>query len=168
VYEDVAVLSCLLSHCASLYRIASPTIAYRQHPASITKSISAKWCTDFASALKQVRCAFGQRHLCDALRMQIDVAACYFYIGIVKNSYQLGWAEGRAAREQVKPLFLDSLFHQPAQVLAAMEQGTLPSRNPAQDRVVAAQVRQALAESLVFALAMAASRQVKRWQRMSA
>lgn len=167
VYEDVAVLSCLLAQCASLFRLAIPTIAYRQHPASITKSVSSKWCTDFASALKQVHVAFAQRPMSEALRLQIDVAACYFYIGIVKNSYQLAWGEGRAAREQVKALFLDSLFHEPERVLAAMESGALPSRNRAQDRVAAGQVRQSLRESLTFALARAASRKIKLWQRMA-
>ncbi|GAB3460126.1 hypothetical protein GCM10027321_19230 [Massilia terrae] len=167
VYEDVAVLSCLLSQCASLYRLAIPTIAYRQHPASITKSVSPRWCTDFAAALRQVRTAFAQRPMSEALRLQIDVAACYFYIGIVKNSYQLGWSEGRCAREQVKAMFLDSLFHAPERVLAAMEQGALPSRNRAQDRVAAGQVRQSLRESFTFALAKAASRKLKLWQRMA-
>lgn len=167
VYEDVAVLSCLLAQCASLFRLSIPTIAYRQHPASITKSVSGKWCTDFASALRQVRSAFAHRPISEALRLQIDVAACYFYIGIVKNSYQLAWAEGRCAREQVKAIFLDSLFHEPERVLAAMENGALPSHNRAQDRVAAGQVRQSLRESFAFALAKAASRKIKLWQRMA-
>ncbi len=167
VYEDVAVLSCLLSQCASLYRLPIPTIAYRQHAASITKSVSAKWCTDFASALRQVRIGLAHRPMSEALRLQIDVAACYFYIGIVKNSYQLAWGEGRAAREQVKAIFLDSLFHEPERVLAAMEGGALPSRNRAQDRVAASQLRQSLRESFTFALAKAASRKIKLWQRMA-
>lgn len=168
VYEDVAVLSCLLSQCASLYRLPIPTIAYRQHAASITKSVSSKWCIDFVSALRQVRDGLGHRPLGEALRLQIDVAACYFYIGIVKNSYQLAWGEGRTTREQVKAIFLDSLFHEPERVLAAMESGALPSRNRAQDRVAASQVRQSLRESLTFALAKAASRKIKLWQRLAA
>jgi hypothetical protein len=168
LYEDVSVLSCLLSECRSLYRLAMPTIAYRQHPASLTKSISAKWCVDFASALRQVKAMFSARPASPALRMQIDVTACHFYIGIVKNSYQLAWSEGRAAREQVKELFLESLFHDPETVLAAMEQGTLPSRDHALDRACARQVRQSLCESFAFALAKACSRRIKMWQRMAA
>jgi hypothetical protein len=168
LYEDVSVLSCLLSECRSLYRLALPTIAYRQHPASLTKSISARWCVDFASALHQVKLMFSTRPASPALRLQIDVAACFFYIGIVKNSYQLGWSEGRAAREQVKQLFLDSLFHDAEVVLAAMERGALPSRDRALDRACASQVRKALHESLAFALAKACSRKIKMWQRMSA
>jgi hypothetical protein len=168
LYEDVSVLSRLLSHCASLVRIDVPTIAYRQHPASLTKSISAKWCVDFAAALRQVRSGFAARVTTSALRMQIDVTACHFYIGIVKNSYQLGWSEGRAARAQVRELFLDSLFHDPAVVLAAMEHGPLPSRDPRRDRAAARQVRRALRDSLAFSLAKAASRRIKLWQRMAA
>jgi hypothetical protein len=168
LYEDVSVLSCLLSECRSLYRLAVPIIAYRQHPASLTKSISAKWCVDFASALRQVKSMFSTRPASDALRMQIDVTACHFYIGIVKNSYQLLWSEGRAARDEVKQLFLDSLFHDPEIVLAAMEQGTLRSRDHASDRACARQVRQALSESLAFALAKACSRKLKQWQRSTA
>jgi hypothetical protein len=167
VFEDVSVLSRLLSECASLVRVATPTIAYRQHPASLTKSISAKWCIDFACALKQVKAGFSIQLATDALRMQIDVAACHFYIGIVKNSYQLSWSAGRAAREQVKDIFLSSLFHDINEVLAAMEQARLPSRDHQLDLVVARQVRLALRESLAFALAKAASRQFKRWQRVT-
>jgi glycosyltransferase involved in cell wall biosynthesis len=168
MYEDVSVLSCLLSECRSLYRLAVPTIAYRQHAASLTKSISATWCVDFASALRQVKLMFSARPASPLLRMRIDVAACYFYIGIVKNSYQLGWSEGRAAREQVKELFLASLFHEPEAVLAAMEQGMLTSRDRALDGAAAAQVRRALRESFAFAVAKACSRRIKRWQRLAA
>jgi hypothetical protein len=168
LYEDVSVLSCLLSQCASLYRLAVPTIAYRQHPASLTKSISAKWCVDFASALRQVKLMFSTRPSSPALLLQMDVAACYFYIGIVKNSYQLAWSEGRAAREEVKDLFLSSLFHDPEVVLAAMEHGDLPSHDRVLDRSAAAQVRKALRESVAFALAKACSRKIKLWQRMAA
>jgi hypothetical protein len=168
MYEDVSVLSCLLSECRSLYRLAVPTIAYRQHAASLTKSISPQWCVDFASALRQVKARFSARDASLLLRMQMDVTACHFYIGIVKNSYQLGWSDGRAVREQVKALFLASLFHEPDAVLDAMEQGTLPSRDRALDRCAAAQVRKALRESVGFALAKACSRRIKLWQRLAA
>jgi glycosyltransferase involved in cell wall biosynthesis len=168
VFEDVSVLSRLLSECRSLYRLAVPAIAYRQHPASLTKTISAKWCVDFASAIKQVRTTFSVLPASEELRMQIDVTACHFYIGIVKNSYQLSWSEGRAAREQVREVFLATLFHDINEVLATMEQARVASRSHAHDLVVARQVRLALRESLAFALAMAASRKIKLWQRMTA
>jgi hypothetical protein len=168
VFEDVSVLSRLLSECASLVRVPCPTIAYRQHPASLTKSISARWCVDFAAALRQAREGFAARLLSPALRMQMDIAACHFYIGIVKNSYQLSWSAGRAAREQVRELFLASLFHDPDEVLAAMERGTAQSRDQALDGAVAGQVRRALSGSVWFSLAKACSRRIKLWQRMAA
>jgi hypothetical protein len=168
VFEDVSVLSSLLTQCRSLYRLAIPAIAYRQHPSSLKKAISAKWCVDFVSALRQVKSGFGAGQTSDALRMQMDVTACHFYIGIVKNSYQLSWSEGRAARERVRELFLDSLFHDAGEVLDAMERGTLESRDHRLDAAIARQVRQALKDNLLFALAKAASRKVKLWQRMAA
>jgi glycosyltransferase involved in cell wall biosynthesis len=168
VFEDVSVLSRLLSECRSLYRLPVPTIAYRQHPGSLTKSISAKWCVDFATAIQQVRTAFSVLPASEALRMQIDVTACHFYIGIVKNSYQLSWSEGRAAREKVREVFLATLFHDINEVLATMEHARVASRDHGHDLVVARQVRLALRESLAFALAKAASRKIKLWQRMTA
>jgi hypothetical protein len=168
LFEDVSVLSRLLSECTGLVRVAFPTIAYRQHPSSLTKSISAKCCVDFACALRQVRAGFAARASSPALRMQIDVTACHFYIGIVKNSYQLSWSKGLAVREQVRELFVASLFHDPVEVLAAMECGTVQSRDRALDAAVACQVRKALRGSLAFSLAKAVSRKIKLWQRMAA
>jgi hypothetical protein len=168
VFEDVSALPGLLAQCGSLYRLACPAIAYRQHPASLKRAVSATWCTDFAAALRQVRATFGARPASTPLRMQIDAAACHFYIGIVKNSYQLPWAAGRATREQVRQVFLSSLFHDPVEVLAAMERGTISSRDRALDAAVARQVRKALDGSLWFALAKATSRRIKLWQRTAA
>lgn len=168
VYEDVAVLSRLLSECASLVHLPLPAVAYRQHAASLTRAVSPGWCVDFALALRQVKSTFAECGASQALRLFIDAAACHFYIGIVKNSYQLPWAQGRAARRQVKEIFLDSLFHAPGQVLDAMASGALPWPDPARERAVARQVRLALGDSLGFALARAASRRIKLWQRMAA
>jgi glycosyltransferase involved in cell wall biosynthesis len=168
VFEDVSVLSQLLAACNSLVRLDTPTIAYRQHPASLTKSISPSCCIDFATALGQVKTAFCTLPASDALRMQIDVTACHFYIGIVKNSYQLPWSVGRVVRDQVRQRFLAALFHDINEVLAAMEEARTGSRDRYLDLVVARQVRLALRESLAFALAKAASRQIKRLQRIAA
>lgn len=168
VFEDVAVLPGLLAECRSLYRLACPTIAYRQHPASLKNAVSARWCADFAAALRAVKAAFGARPAGALLRMHVDVAACHFYIGIVKNSYQLRWSVGQAAREQATQVFLASLFHDPTEVLAAMERGTLTSRDRTLDAACARQVRKALEGNLLFALAKSASRKIKLWQRMAA
>ena len=155
-FEDVSVLSSLLYECASLYRLPQAIIDYRQHPSSITKSISRQQCVDFAAALQQVAAYFRSRVISDELRLAIDFTACHFYIGIVKDTYQLPWSSGRAARAEVKERFLDSLFHPPEVVLAAMRQ-----RSDRNER----QVGQALEGSAMFQIRMAGSRKFMSWQR---
>ena len=167
-FEDVSVLSRVLGECAHLYHLPHAIIDYRQHPASITKVISEKWCMDFAAALLTVKGHFAERPTCDAVKMQIDVTACYFYIGIVKNSYQLAWAEGRAVRERVKELFIVSLFNEPDAVLTAMEDGVIESHDRVHDAVIARQVSRALAGSLMFDIAKAVSRRIKLRGRLRA
>lgn len=168
VFEDVSVLPCLLAGCATLVRLARPIIDYRQHCASLTKAVSARWCLDFVAALAQVKQSLGARAASATVRMHIDVAACHFYIGIVKQSYLLPILEGRRVRRQLKQAFLASLFHHPAQVLAAMEGHAVLSRDPARDACVARQVRRALAHSISFGIAKAASRRFRLWQQRAA
>lgn len=162
VYEDVSTLASLLSDCASLYHLARPIIDYRQHAASITKAVSPSWCVDFATALLDVRRSLDGRDIGDAVRMLVDVMACYFYIGIVKNSFQLSWSEGQAARARVKAIFLESLFHPAEQVLKAMERGAVLTRDARGDAATARQVRKALAGSLMFSVVKTLSRRLKR------
>ncbi len=165
-FEDVSVLPRLLSECASLYHLPHATIDYRQHASSITKVISPQWCLDFAAALQQVAANFRKPTVSDELRMEIDVTACHFYIGIVKNSYQLPWSAGRAARAAVKPLFLDSLINPPDVVLAEMRRRSRGAPKHHGDARAERQVSQALAGSLMFDIGKAASRKVKFWQRL--
>jgi hypothetical protein len=165
-YEDVAALPGLLADCRSLYRLARPTIDYRQHAGSIKNAVSAKWCVDYVSALQHVKQAFAQRPASEEVRMQVDICACHFYIGMLKSSFQLPWREGNAVRTRVNRMFVESLFHPSGQVLAAMERGILPSRDRKADRVVAGQVRKALSGSLAFSLGKALSRKFKQWQRV--
>jgi hypothetical protein len=164
VFEDVSVVSSLLARCDSLVRLARPTIDYRQHAGSLKMDTSAKWCVDFAQALGQVKQGFAGVPASDMARLHIDATACHFYIRIVKNSYQLPWREGRAAREQVRPLFLGSLFHPVEQVLAAMRGGLEYSHDHKFDASVAAQVRSALSGNLAFTLAKTASQRLKMWR----
>jgi glycosyltransferase involved in cell wall biosynthesis len=162
VYEDVSTLSRLLADCATLYHLARPIIDYRQHAASITKAVSPSWCVDFATALLDVRRGLESRDISDQVRMLVDVMACYFYIGIVKNSFQLSWSEGQAARARVKAIFLESLFHPAEQVLGAMENGTILTRDARGDAATARQVRKALAGSVMFSVMKTVSRRLKR------
>lgn len=161
VYEDVSTLSRLLADCASLYHLARPIVDYRQHAASITKAVSPSWCVDFATALLDVRRGLENRDIGDQVRLLVDVMACYFYIGIVKNSFQLSWGEGQAARARVKTIFLESLFHPAEQVLSAMENGTILTRDARGDAAAARQIRKALAGNLAFSLIKTLSRRLK-------
>lgn len=168
VYEDLSVLGRLLAGCASVYRLARPAIDYRQSANSITRSVSPKWCLDYAQGLRDAAGYFRQNPSCDALRLQIDACGCHFYLGLVKESYQLGWREGQAARAQAKAIFLGSLFHGIDTVLAAMEAGTVFSHDRAVDASAARQLRKALSGSLAFDIGKTASRKIKSWQRMIA
>jgi glycosyltransferase involved in cell wall biosynthesis len=168
VFEDISVVSRLLAECGSLYHLARPTVDYRQHGSSLKMGVSSKWCVDFAKALRQVKEGFRELPVSDKARLHLDAAACHFYIRIVKNSYQLPWQEGHAAREQVKALFEDSLFHPVDEVLAAMQRGLEYSHDRGFDASVAAQVRNALSGSLLFSLAKTASQRLKMWRQRRA
>jgi glycosyltransferase involved in cell wall biosynthesis len=162
VYEDLAVISSLLADCASLYHLARPLIDYRQHAASITRSVSLSWCTDFASALHDVKRGLERHEVGHTVRMLADAMACYFYVAIVKNSFLLPWRMGQLARARVREIFHDSLFHPVDQVLTAMENEAIQSRDTRADAATARQVRKALAGSLMFSLMKTVSRRLKR------
>jgi hypothetical protein len=167
-YEDVAAVPGLLADCASLYRLARPIIDYRQHASSMKNAVSAKWCVDYVAALQHVKHVIGQRPTSEQVRMQADICACHFYVGMVKSSFQLPWREGNAVRVRVNRMFAEGLFHAPDRVLAAMTRGELASRDRKADRVVAAQVRKALSGNLFFSLGKTLSRKLKQWQRVLA
>lgn len=164
-YEDVATVPRLLAACTSLYRLARPCVDYRQHASSMKNAVSAKWCADYMLALRDAKRTFDEHPASDELRMQIDICTCHFFIGMLKATFQLPWREGNEVRAQAVRMFAESLFHAPAQVLALMESGALPSRDRKADRAAAAQVRQALSGSLAFSLGRTLSRRIKQWQR---
>ncbi|TFW28762.1 glycosyltransferase family 2 protein [Duganella callida] len=159
LFEDVAVVPRLLQRCRSLVYLPHVLLAYRQHPVSITRVISEQWCVDFVSALAAVKPAFEQAGVSAAVRAQFDRAVCHFYIGMVKNSYQLPAATGDAVRGKVRRIFLDSLFAPPQQVLAAM-------RGNRDDAHTARQVQRALNDNRWFHLQQTAVRKLKLWQRL--
>jgi hypothetical protein len=161
----VAAVPGLLADCESLYRLARPTIDYRQHSSSMKNAVSCKWCVDYVSAFQHVKHSFEQRPTSEEVRMQVDICTCHFYVGMVKASFQLPWREGNAVRERVNRMFVDALFHTPERVLQAMERAEFDSRDRKADLVAAAQVRKALSGSVVFSLAKTLSRRLKQWQR---
>ncbi|MES2261587.1 MAG: glycosyltransferase [Pseudomonadota bacterium] len=167
LFEDVAVVPRLLERCRTLYYLPQALLAYRQHPTSITRVISERWCVDFVSALGSVKPAFERAGVSAAVRAHFDVAASHFYIGVVKNSYQLPAGASKAVRGQVKALYVDSLFGEPREVLAGMAGDKLQSTDRGHDSRTARQVGQALSGSTLFHLKQTVSRKVKLWQRMA-
>lgn len=167
LFEDVAVVPRLLLRCASLYYVPAVLLAYRQHPLSITRVISTGWCVDFASALASAKLDFEQAGASAAVRAQFDAAACHFYIGAIKNSYQLPAAQGKLARSGATAAFLGGLFSPLRQVLTSMRDGQLISTSRKADLRTARQVRSAVAGSLAFHLQQTVSRKIKLWQRMA-
>jgi hypothetical protein len=167
-FEDVSLLAQLLHCCDSLVHLPHVLIDYRQHPSSITKVISEKWCVDFVSAMLQVATYFRSQSVGAPLRLQIDVATSYFYVGVVKCSYQLPWARGRQARAHAKQIFLDSLFNEPHDVLAALRGGVALSHSRRRDATVARKLQRALDGSLIFDLTQIAGGRFKLWRRMRA
>jgi GT2 family glycosyltransferase len=157
LFEDVAVVPRLLQRCRTMVYIPHVLLAYRQHPVSITRVISAQWCLDFASALASVKPHFESGGASAAVRERFDVAATHFYIGVIKNSYQLPGATGRTVRAQVRDIFLGSLFNPPQQVLAGMHGA---------DAHTARQAGMALRGSWRFHLEQQVTRKIKLWQRM--
>jgi glycosyltransferase involved in cell wall biosynthesis len=168
LFEDVAVVPRLLQRCKTMVYVPHVLLAYRQHPVSITRVISAQWCLDFVSALASVKPHFEAGDASTRIRDHFDVAVAHFYIGVVKNSYQLPAQVGRKVRREVRDIFLDSLFHPPQRVLANMRGAgeVLLSADRPLDAHTARQVRQALEGSWRFHLQQSVSRKIKLWQRM--
>jgi glycosyltransferase involved in cell wall biosynthesis len=166
VFEDVATLPRLLSECATLVYMPQPIVDYRQHPTSITRVITEQWCLDFASALSLAREHLDKRALSPSVRDHFDIAAAYFYIGVVKNSYQLPGPMGRRVREEIREIFRRSVYGDCASMLAAVRGRTTVSHNRKQDIAIIGQVNSALTGSIAFSFRQAASRKLKLWQRL--
>lgn len=166
VFEDVSTLPRLLSQCATLVYLPHAIIDYRQHPASITKLISEKWCFDFAAALSVAREHLDQRGVDPSVQKHFDIAAAYFYIGVVKCSYELPRADGRRVRARIKPIFIDSLYGDCASMLEAARCVHTVSHDRRHDARTIKQVESALAGSIVFRFRQTASRKLKLWRRL--
>ncbi len=166
VFENVATLPRLLSHCSTLAYMPQPIVDYRQHPTSITRIITEKWCLDFASGLSLARAHLDTRGLEASVRDHFDIAAAYFYIDVVKHSYQLPLASGRRIRGEIREIFRSSLYGDCASMLAAVRSGTTVTQNRKLDLAVIGQVNSALTGSIAFEFRQAASRKLKLWQRL--
>ena len=162
VFEDVATVPRLLSQCASLVHLAHPVIDYRQQPAAVSE----QWCLDFAGALPVARRHLQARGVADSVKRHFDVAAAYFYVGVVKNSYRLARVEGRRVRAQLKPVFAASLFGDCATLVATAGRTDMTSNDHTLDAVIIRQVESALGGGMVVNFKRVATRKLKLWRRL--
>ncbi|HEU4844503.1 MAG TPA: glycosyltransferase family A protein [Burkholderiaceae bacterium] len=158
LFEDMSVVPLLLARCRQLVYTPFVLLAYRQHPASITRVVSANWCVDFVRALASVKPGLAQAGIGPALQARFDAAVCNFYLSALKSSYQLAGAGHAALLARLRQLFLSSLFGQPEQVLAALAAGN------ADDRHNGRQLRQVLAGSPLLHLRLTLSRRFRAWR----
>lgn len=164
VFEDLSVVPLLLAHCHSMVYLPFVLLDYRQHPASITKAVSAGWCVDVVTALAGARAPLARAGISPAVQARFDAAVCDFYVGTVKCSYQLPGAEGAAVRERMRAIFLASLFTPVERLLPLLG----ASGASAADRRNARQLGQILRGDWLFHLRQTASRQFKLWRRARA
>ena len=165
VFEDLSTTPRLFSHCASLLYLPTPIIDYRQHPASITQSISEKWCLDFSAAVPVSRQHLQARGVSDAVKRHFDITAGHFYLEAIKSSYYLPRSAGRRVRDIVTPSFVDNLFGDCDSMLATARSADTISQNREHDLRMIRQVRLALAGNLLFHIAQSATRKLKMWRR---
>ena len=164
VFKNISTVPRLLSECASLLYLPQPIIDYRQHPASITQSISEKWCMDFALALPISRRHLHERGASDSVKRHFDITAGHFFISVYKNTYQLPGDAGKRVRASVRQSFIDNLFGDWAGMPEAVARADTVSFDPAMDRKMIRQVQQALSGSLLFHVRQSAARKLKMWR----
>lgn len=164
LFEDVATVPRLMSQCRSLVHLAHPVIDYRQHAAG--SAVSEQWCLDFASALPLARQHLQASGVAESVRRHFDIAAAYFYVGVVKNSYRLPRAEGRRVRALLKPIFAGSVFGDSASMVATTGRADTISNDRTLDAVIIRQVESALTGGVVVNFKKAASRKLKLWRRL--
>ncbi len=167
VFEDVATVPRLLSECATLYHLGRPIIDYRQHPTSITRVVSENWCYDFVAALPVARAHLLGHGVSESVKRHFDVAAAYFYVGVVKNSYQLPLKNGRRIRADIKKQFTGNLFGEASALMDIVKLPSMRSRNRQRDVETIKAMQQALTNSLALRFRLAASRKIKLWRRLS-
>lgn len=166
VFEDVSTVPRLLSQCKTLLHVPHAIIDYRQHPASITRVISEEWCMDFAAALPVARQHLKARNVPDSVQRHFDIAAAYFYIGVIKNSYQLPRAVGRRVRASIKATFSANLFGNCEAMLDTAKRPDMVSNDRALDLAIIGQVKSALNGGMIFHFRQTASRKLKLWRRL--
>jgi hypothetical protein len=164
VFEDISTLPRLLSQCASLLYLEQPIIDYRQHPASITQSISEKWCMDFAASLPLARQHLEACAVSDSVKRHFDMALGHFFVGVVKSTYQLPAATGKRLRASIIQSFTENLFGDCASMRATPGRPDTVTRNGNSDRHMLKQMQYILSGNLLFHMRQVASRKMKVWR----
>jgi hypothetical protein len=164
VFEDISTVPRLLSQCASLLYLAEPIIDYRQHPASITQSISETWCMDFASGLPLARQHLQARAVSDSVKRHFDITAGHFFMGVYKSTYQLPAASSKRVRDSIRQGFIDNLFGDADSMAATIERADTLSSDRDSDRYMLRQVRLALTRNRFFHVRQTLSRKLKVWR----
>ncbi|MES3025610.1 MAG: glycosyltransferase family 2 protein [Pseudomonadota bacterium] len=165
VFEDISTTPCLHSLCETLLYLPHELINYRQHPTSITKAISAKSSHDLSTALSLAKQYLVERGVDASVKRHFDIAAAYFYVGAVKDSYQLSAVDGRRLRKQIKPIFAQTLFGDCASMLASTRSEGLVSHNLPRDVKTLKHVRLALNDNILFGIKQSVTRKLKLWRR---
>ena len=165
VYEDVSTVPRLLSQCASLLYLPVPIIDYRQHPSSITQSISEASCIDFSFAMSVARRHLQARGVSDAVRRHFDITAGHFFLDTIKSTYYLPRAARKRVRESITASFIDNLFGNCESMLETSRSAATVSDNRRKDLRMVRHVRLVLAGNLFFRIAQSATRNLKLWRR---
>lgn len=164
VFEDMSTVPSLLSQCASLLYLPHSIMDYRQHPASITQTVSEKWCMDIGAGLLTARQRLQARGVSDAVQRHFDVMAGHFFIGVYKNSYRLEGEAGTRVRASLKAAFKESVFGDCASILATIKRSDTVTTDRAADLVMVRQIRKALSGNLFFHLIQTVNRKRKVWR----
>lgn len=167
LFEDMAVVPRLLAACRTLVYVPLVLLHYRQHPRSITRVITPRWCTDFVRALASARpyLEAAGASASASVRTEFDAAASLFYLCAIKTSFELpASTQPDQVRAEVRTIFLASLFGTVEQTLHQLETGQIASVSVRKGRRVAHQIRQALNDSTIFRIRQTVNRAYKVWQ----
>jgi hypothetical protein len=140
-------------------------IDYRQHSTSITKTISEKSCLDFASALLPVKYYFEQQKISESTKLYFDATVCYLYLSAIKDSFQLPRLIAKKIREDVKYIFINSLFNDYQEFITLLEQGKLYSHNSKFDSINAKNIKLSLSKNRIFFIKRTLSAKIKIWRK---
>jgi len=164
VFEDMSTVPRLLSQCNTLLYLPHSIMDYRQHPASITQTVSEKWCMDIGAGLLVARKHLEQHDASDIVRRHFDIMAGHFFIGVYKNAYRLPDEASKRVRDSLKATFVQAVFGDCDSMLATIKRADTITPDRAADLVMVRQIRKALSGNLVFHWVQTFNRKRKVWR----